>query len=86
MNSKEITDADFVNLANKLVGSGLLQTGFANHKLATEYAKQECMGLIEFMYASCAETVPYSRPAKWKIDLGTEVTFEELLQLYEQSK
>lgn len=44
------------------------------------------MELIEFMYASCAETVPDTRPAKWKIDLGTEVTFEELYQKFIQQK
>lgn len=41
--------------------------------------------LISFMYAGCAETIPESRPAMWKIDLGTEVTFEQLYLLYLQS-
>jgi len=50
------------------------------------WAKNECVGLIQFMYASCAETIPNTRPAKWLIDLNTEVTFEELLKLYEESK
>jgi len=51
-----------------------------------EYAKQECIELIQFMYASCAETVPHTRPAKWNIDINTQVTFDELYNLYLQSK
>lgn len=46
------------------------------------YSKQKCLELIKFMYASCAETIPNTRPAKWNIDLNTEVTFEELYQAF----
>jgi hypothetical protein len=55
-------------------------------KMMDEFAKQEGIGLIQFMYGSCAETIPNTRPAKWLIDLDTEVTFEQLYKLYEQSK
>ena len=40
MNSREITEADFINLAADMVGKGLLKTGQSNFELAKEYAKQ----------------------------------------------
>jgi len=55
------------------------------YKAMDIYAKQTAVGLIQFMYASCAETIPNTRPAKWNIDLNTEVTFEQLYELYTQS-
>ncbi len=40
MNSREITEADFINLAADMVGKGLLKTGQSNFELAKEYAQQ----------------------------------------------
>lgn len=51
-----------------------------------EWGKQECMELIQFMYASCAETIPNTRPALWNIDLNTHVTFEQLYKAFKKSK
>jgi hypothetical protein len=47
--SKEINDADFVNLANDCVGVGLIPTGNKNYKLAERYAKQEAIGFRTWM-------------------------------------
>ena len=46
--SKEITEADFINLANKCVGEGLLRTGEANFELAKEYAKEKSIEFAEW--------------------------------------
>lgn len=46
------------------------------------HSKQTAIALMEFMYSRCAETVGNVRPAKWRIDLNTEVTFEELYQAF----
>jgi hypothetical protein len=47
--SKEITEADFVNLANDCVGIGLLPTGNRNYALAKSYAKQQSIEFAEWM-------------------------------------
>lgn len=51
-----------------------------------EYAQECCIELIQFMYASAAETIPNTRPAMWNIDIDTQVTFEELYNKFIQSK
>ena len=37
----KVTVANFINLANNMVGSGLIPTGEANYELAKEYATQQ---------------------------------------------
>lgn len=46
--NKEITEEDFVNLANSCVGEGLLKTGQLNYELAKDVAKQEAIAFKKF--------------------------------------
>lgn len=39
--NNEITEANFINLANNMIGTGLLPTGKANYELAKDYAQQQ---------------------------------------------
>lgn len=50
MPNKEITDANFINLANNMVGAGLIKTGQSNFELAKDYAKQQSIAFAEWMY------------------------------------
>lgn len=45
----EITEATFVNLANNLIGTGLLNTGKVNYELALDLAKQETIRFTQWM-------------------------------------
>lgn len=49
----KVTVANFINLANNMVGSGLIPTGEANYELAKEYATQqsriEVAKVLEFL-------------------------------------
>ena len=44
--SKEITEADFLNLATNCVGHGILPTGRQNFDLANRYAEQKVSELL----------------------------------------
>lgn len=44
----EITEGDFVNLANNLIGTGLINTGKVNYELALDLAKQEIFSFLKF--------------------------------------
>lgn len=45
----EITEANFVNLANNLIGTGLINTGKVNFELAKDYAEQEAINFAEWI-------------------------------------
>ena len=44
----EVTEANFITLANNMVGSGLLSTGKANYELAKDLAQQEAIAFKKF--------------------------------------
>jgi hypothetical protein len=90
----EVTEANFITLANNMVGSGLLSTGKANYELAKDFAQQEAIAFAEWLIDTFT-TDEGRLPLSGNTTLGgrtifinhTEYPFPHTYNLYkEQSK
>jgi hypothetical protein len=70
--SKEITEADFVNLANDCVGIGLLPTGKRNYELAKSFAKQQSIEFFKWYGVKMVGFIEYIK------DIRPTVTSDEI--------
>lgn len=86
--NKEITEEDFVNLANSCVGKGLLKTGQLNYELAKDVAKQEAIAFAEWYFKTDWAITPKEDNPNYyvNIDTGEEMTLPELYTLYLKDK
>jgi hypothetical protein len=61
----------------------------ATESYRNQYAKQQCIELLNWMFAGAAETIPYPGPNMWLRDLANEYKDSEAFYnafLTEQSK
>lgn len=77
----KVTVANFINLANNMVGSGLIPTGEANYELAKEYATQQSrIDAINFYnWIENENTI-------WHNEQEEPLTDDELYELYQSQK
>ena len=77
----KVTVANFINLANNMVGSGLIPTEEANYELAKEYATQQSrIDAINFYNWIENEN------SIWHNEQEEPLTDDELYELYQSQK
>jgi hypothetical protein len=91
LSKEEIGVADFINLANQCVGTGLFNTGEKYFHLAIQYAnqekKKEAIGFHLWTQRGECEWTLNDEDEWYKYpDTENRITTEQLYQLYIQSK
>ncbi len=96
--NRSIDESDFINLANKVVGVGLIGTGEKYFELANEYAEQEAIGFAEFIkdnhytkgykgwYKFYTQVTDYPEGFSMSIPVYEFLTIKEIYQLYKSSQ
>ncbi len=87
----KVTEANFINLANNMQGTGLITTGEANFQLAKDYAKQEAIAFAEFLSNYEKGIVPRNENGKvvWYFNDGESVyngSTESVYELFQSTK
>ena len=77
MNKEDILDKHAVGVA---AGQYTIECDKANQAM-DEYAKQQCIELLNWMFAGASETIPYPGQNMWLRDLGNE--YKDSAALYD---